>query len=54
MSTTDRKEALKIVHRELELMPNEDIVRTQKLCKAVLKSRTALESLQSELDEAAE
>jgi hypothetical protein len=47
-----RKDALKMVSNELKLMPDEDLARVAKLVKAELKSRTALDSLTAELDEA--
>lgn len=52
MSNDQRKQALRIVSVELRRMPDEDIARVLKLCKAELKSRTAYADVTSDLDEA--
>lgn len=50
MSKDQRKASLKVVAQECELMTNEDLARVTKLVKALLKSRTALDSIVEEVD----
>lgn len=50
-SRTSRKESLKTIHAEITRLSDDDLVRVGKLLKAEQKSRSALETLQAEIDE---
>jgi hypothetical protein len=50
MTNEQRKDALKLVAREVELMRSEDIQRVVKLCKVTLKQRNVVEAIALEVD----
>jgi hypothetical protein len=49
-----RKEALKTIHAQVQVLPDEDLSRVQKMVRAELRARGSLASLQSEIDGAAD
>lgn len=49
-SRASRKESLRVIHGELTHLSDDDLARVAKLLKAEQKARTALQTLQAEIE----